>query len=188
MTVYLDDWRQPAEIRGRVDRWSHLIGDHREELHAFAARFGVSHRAFQDHAWRWHYDVPERLRTAVIGAGAEPIGWRDLGFMLRARRRSIDYPPPATGALFVTAPVDPHAVARVLAMRLAVPYVNADRGPVELPRVRRGSDGIVYAGRARPDGSAAVEVIELTTNRGASDVVEVLVAQWLGRKLRDMTD
>ena len=27
LTVYVDDWRQRATVRGRADRWSHLLAD-----------------------------------------------------------------------------------------------------------------------------------------------------------------
>ena len=37
LTVYVDDWRQRATIRDREDRWSHLLADEPEELHAMAA-------------------------------------------------------------------------------------------------------------------------------------------------------
>ena len=37
LTVYVDDWRQRATIRQREDRWSHLLADDPEELHALAA-------------------------------------------------------------------------------------------------------------------------------------------------------
>src|SRR5450631_1927344 len=32
MTVYLDDWRQPAHLGPVDDRWSHLVADTDEEL------------------------------------------------------------------------------------------------------------------------------------------------------------
>lgn len=41
MTVYVDDIRMPARI-GRIDaRWSDLMADTDEELHAFAAKLGL---------------------------------------------------------------------------------------------------------------------------------------------------
>ena len=42
LTVYVDDWRQRATIRHREDRWSHLLADDPEELHAMAAQLGHS--------------------------------------------------------------------------------------------------------------------------------------------------
>ncbi len=89
MTVYLDDWRQPARLGRVTDRWSHLVADTDEELHAFAASLGMRREWFQwkphrpHHA---HYDVPERHRARVLARGAVPVGWRDVGRMVRARR------------------------------------------------------------------------------------------------------
>ena len=67
MTVYLDDWRQPARLGPVDDRWSHLVADTDEELHAFAARLGMRREWFQHKAGRphqAHYDVPERAAAA----------------------------------------------------------------------------------------------------------------------------
>ena len=65
LTVYVDDWRQRATIRGRTDRWSHLLADDPEELHAMAAALGIPPRGYQLHrrsAALNHYDLPEVLR------------------------------------------------------------------------------------------------------------------------------
>lgn len=89
MTVYLDDWRQPAHLGPVRDRWSHLVADDEDELHAFAARLGMRRSWFQykdsrpHHA---HYDVPERARADALALGAVEITWRELGRLLRARR------------------------------------------------------------------------------------------------------
>ena len=60
--------------RGR--RWSHLVSDtDYAELHAFvAAHLDIPRRAFQGD----HYDVPEELYDVAVGAGAEPVGAREL--------------------------------------------------------------------------------------------------------------
>jgi hypothetical protein len=60
--------------RGRM--WSHLVSDvDHDELHAFvAAHLGMPRRAFQGD----HYDVPEELYAIAVGAGAEPVGSREL--------------------------------------------------------------------------------------------------------------
>ena len=47
VTVYLDDWRQPARLGPVDDRWSHLVADTDEELHAFASRLGMRREWFQ---------------------------------------------------------------------------------------------------------------------------------------------
>ncbi len=96
MTVYLDDWRQPARLGKVADRWSHLVADTEEELHAFAARLGMRREWFQHKQHRphhAHYDVPERARREVLEMGAVAVSWRELGRMLRSRR-----PPAGNGA------------------------------------------------------------------------------------------
>ncbi len=90
VTVYLDDWRQPAHLGPVDDRWSHLIADTDEELHAFARRMGMRREWFQEKPGRphhGHYDLPERARTEAVANGAVEITWRDLGRMVRERRR-----------------------------------------------------------------------------------------------------
>ena len=83
MTVYVDDWRQPARVGRLRARWSHLtVGpdDSIEELHALAARIGLKRAWFQDKPWpHQHYDVTDTKRQAAIAAGAVPITWREAG-------------------------------------------------------------------------------------------------------------
>jgi hypothetical protein len=97
MTVYVDDARIPARV-GRISgRWSHLTATTQDELHAFAAQLGLQRRWFQTcrntrlcppaQCPHWHYDVTEGRRAAAIQAGAVPIGIRDLGALITARRR-----------------------------------------------------------------------------------------------------
>ena len=89
MTVYLDDWRQPARLGTVDDRWSHLVADDEDELHEFAAKLGMRRQWYQHKPARphqAHYDLPERWRDAAVALGAVPIGWRELGRMLRRRR------------------------------------------------------------------------------------------------------
>jgi len=67
----------------RGERWCHLTSDASyDELHAFveALGLGVPRRAFQGD----HYDVPERFRQAVVGAGATEVGSRELLRRLKA--------------------------------------------------------------------------------------------------------
>ncbi|MFW5471459.1 DUF4031 domain-containing protein [Knoellia sp. CPCC 206435] len=60
--------------------WSHLVSDTSvEELHTFAARVGIPRRGFEGD----HYDVPEERYAAVVAAGAQPIGGRELLARLR---------------------------------------------------------------------------------------------------------
>jgi hypothetical protein len=89
VAVYLDDWRQPARLGPVEDRWSHLVGDDEEELHAFAAQLGMRREWYQHKDRRphqGHYDVPERRRAMAVALGAQPVTWRDVGRMLRRRR------------------------------------------------------------------------------------------------------
>jgi hypothetical protein len=91
LTVYVDDWRQPATIRDRADRWSHLLADDPEELHALAAQLGIPRRGYQRHrrsAVLNHYDVPERLRLLAIELGAVPVTWREMARLTRQWRRA----------------------------------------------------------------------------------------------------
>ena len=89
MTVYLDDWRQAAHLGPVDDRWSHLVADTDEELHAFAERMGMRRAWFQDRPGRphhAHYDLPERARAEAVANGAVEVTWRELGRILRDRR------------------------------------------------------------------------------------------------------
>ena len=91
MTVYLDDWRQPAHLGPVDDRWSHLVADTDEELHEFASRMGMRREWFQDKSGRphlAHYDLPDRARAEALSNGAGEVTWRALGRMLRDRRAS----------------------------------------------------------------------------------------------------
>lgn len=79
MGVYVDD----ARIAWRGRRWSHLVADTRDELHAAAEQLGLRREWAQDKGRTLHYDLPEEYRLRAIELGlAEPISWREL-----ARRR-----------------------------------------------------------------------------------------------------
>ncbi|MEO3870169.1 DUF4031 domain-containing protein [Nonomuraea sp. B12E4] len=72
MTVLIDPpiWPGP---RGLM--WSHLVSDSSlEELHDFAVRLGMPHRAFD----RDHYDVPESAHARAVALGAEAVSSREL--------------------------------------------------------------------------------------------------------------
>ncbi len=104
MTVYLDDWRQPARLGPIDDRWSHLVADTVEEFHDFATRMGMRRALFQDRPARphhAHYDIPERARAEAVARGAVELTWRELGRMLRDRKasgaRSVGSPRAAAG-------------------------------------------------------------------------------------------
>ena len=86
MTVYVDNWRQPARIGRLSARWSHLTADSPAELHTFAACLGLRRAWYQDKGHRWHYDVTESKRRQAITLGARPIGWREMSELVTARR------------------------------------------------------------------------------------------------------
>ncbi|MFC7607231.1 DUF4031 domain-containing protein [Streptosporangium amethystogenes subsp. fukuiense] len=79
MTVYVDDWRQPARVGRLSGRWSHMVGDDLDELHAFALRLGLRRSWFQPQGgWYPHYDVTESKRVQAVRQGAIAVSWRHL--------------------------------------------------------------------------------------------------------------
>jgi hypothetical protein len=92
VTVYVDDWRQPATVGPVTARWSHLTADTAEELHAFAETLGLRRSWFQGHSHdrlRHHYDVTDRLRHEAISRGAVAVTWRQAARDRRARRSTL---------------------------------------------------------------------------------------------------
>ncbi|MEN4464224.1 DUF4031 domain-containing protein [Mycolicibacterium fortuitum] len=91
MTVYVDDMRMPARV-GRLNaRWSHLLADTDEELHAFADRLGLRRSWHQKPGTAIsHYDVTDTKRELAIRLGAVPINY--MGEQSRAliRRKRAD--------------------------------------------------------------------------------------------------
>lgn len=84
MATYVDDMRAPY---GRLIM-CHMIADTDEELHAMAARIGVSRRWWQappkvSHS---HYDICLSKRSLAIAAGAIEITVRQTAQMCRQRR------------------------------------------------------------------------------------------------------
>lgn len=93
MTVYVDDWRQPARV-GRLEAvWSHLTADTDEELHEFAARLGLrrewAQHMDQPNRSLHHYDVTESKRRQAIRLGAVAQSWRDTGRRVADERRRL---------------------------------------------------------------------------------------------------
>lgn len=88
MTVIVDNFRTPATVRGRSDRWSHLTATTQQELHEFAVyKLRLARSWFQDHGdGRWHYDLTDAKRTQAIRLGAQPVDIRELGEFVRNRR------------------------------------------------------------------------------------------------------
>lgn len=90
MTVFVDDFRVSAVVRGMRRRWSHLLADSDEELLEFAKRIGL------DPAWiqhpgepHCHFDVTDAMRVKAIAAGAEQITYRESGALVGVKRERM---------------------------------------------------------------------------------------------------
>lgn len=97
MTVYVDNARIPARAGRTTARWSHLTADTPDELHAFAARFGMRRVWYRQQCKRpcapegqscphWHYDVTDARRADAVRLGAVEIDLSQMGDLIRARR------------------------------------------------------------------------------------------------------
>ncbi len=85
MPVYVD----PMMGCVKSSRWPytkacHMFADSDQELHAFAARLGLSHRWFQTPARKYfqcvsfhHYDLTEGKRAEAVRMGAIELNRRD---------------------------------------------------------------------------------------------------------------
>ena len=89
MACYVDSVRAYPGAGLRHREFCHLLADSREELHAMADAIGMPRRFFQDHLWRWHYDLPRDLRARAVGLGAHEVTLQDVGALLRERRRAV---------------------------------------------------------------------------------------------------
>lgn len=89
MSCYVDTVRAYPDAGLRFTAYCHLLADTPEELHAMAARLGLPRRAFQDHPWRWHYDLPGPLHGAAVAAGAVVVEYHAVGRLLRERRLAL---------------------------------------------------------------------------------------------------
>jgi hypothetical protein len=89
LATYVDALQNYPEAGLRFTEFCHLLADTRAELHEMADQLGVPRRFFQDHAWRWHYDLPRHVRVEAVRLGAIEITRRDVAVMLRARRTAI---------------------------------------------------------------------------------------------------
>jgi hypothetical protein len=90
MSSYVDTVRGYPDAGLRYTDYCHLLADTPEELHAMAAALGVPRRLFQDHPWRWHYDLPGHLRAAAVALGALELDIHGVGTLLKARRTAVD--------------------------------------------------------------------------------------------------
>lgn len=105
MTTYVDDMQMNATVpngnHAVTGRWSHLMADTDEELHAFAARLGLK-RAWAQYpgTWKSHYDVTTTKRAEAIRLGAVPLSFpHESGRYTRCRQtgepffRDCEQPP-----------------------------------------------------------------------------------------------
>jgi hypothetical protein len=86
MSCYVDVARHYPDAGLRFSDFCHLLADTREELHEIADQLGMPRRFFQDHPWRWHYDLPLHLRADAVRLGAKELSTREVAEMLRRRR------------------------------------------------------------------------------------------------------
>jgi hypothetical protein len=90
MACYVDAARDYPDAGLRFTRFCHLLADTPEELHQMADRLGVPRRLFQQHAWRWHYDLPAHLREQAVACGAIEVDMHQVGALLRRRRAAVE--------------------------------------------------------------------------------------------------
>lgn len=86
MACYVDTVRAYPGAGLHFREFCHLLADTREELHAMAEAIGMPRRLFQDHPWRWHYDLPEHMRASAVRHGAREVTLHEVGALLRERR------------------------------------------------------------------------------------------------------
>jgi hypothetical protein len=89
MTCYVDSVRAYPDAGFRYTEFCHLLADDRDELHAMAGALGLPRRAFQDHPWRWHYDLPAPFRPRAVELGAVEVGLTFVGGLLKRRRSEV---------------------------------------------------------------------------------------------------
>lgn len=92
MSVYVDDMQRPARVGRLQARWSHLMADTDDELHAFAAALGLRRAWHQKPGTAIsHYDLTETKRQLALRLGAVPIGYmsRESMDLIRRRRASM---------------------------------------------------------------------------------------------------
>jgi hypothetical protein len=89
LTCYVDAVRSYPGRGLRHTEFCHLLADTREELHDMADALGIPRRFFQDHAWRWHHDLPEHLRARAVALGAREVTMHEVGELLRRRRAGL---------------------------------------------------------------------------------------------------
>jgi hypothetical protein len=92
LAVYVDRLQSYPDAGLRFTEFCHLLADTPDELHAMADALAMPRRFFQDHPWRWHYDLPAHLRDQAVHLGAVELTTREVATMLRARRATVAKP------------------------------------------------------------------------------------------------
>lgn len=89
MTLYVDNMRRRAQIKGRPANWSHLMADTSEELHAAARALGLKPEWIQHKGThREHFDVTDMNRKRAIRfLGAVELKYPHETGALLARKR-----------------------------------------------------------------------------------------------------
>ncbi|WP_333826907.1 DUF4031 domain-containing protein [Pararhodobacter sp.] len=85
MTVYVDPARHPF---GHM-MMCHMMADSTAELLAMADRIGVQRKWLQRPGTPYeHFDISKAMRTKALKLGAQEVTSRDLGLLIRERRRA----------------------------------------------------------------------------------------------------
>lgn len=92
MAVYVDDMLRSARVGRIQSRWSHLVADTTEELHAFAARLGMRPSWVQYPGTpKEHYDLTEPKRRQAVALGAEEITYpHGIAEVIGRKRRAAE--------------------------------------------------------------------------------------------------
>jgi hypothetical protein len=130
VTVYIDDMRMAATVGPINARWSHLMADTDDELHAFAGILGLKRSSVRFRGtWKSRYEVTESARRRAIQLGAVPIGYGSdefLEFLHRKQQREPAQIMPKRSAIRLIRRIRDHfARAYVLVSHDDVNHVRA---------------------------------------------------------------
>ncbi len=89
MACYVDTVRHYPDAGLRFTDYCHLLADTEPELHALAGALGLPRPIYQEHPWRWHYDLPAHLRERAVELGAVSVEMHQVGALLKARRDAL---------------------------------------------------------------------------------------------------
>ncbi len=92
MACYVDTVRSYPNAGLRFTEFCHLLADTRTELHVMADAIGMPRAFFQDHPWRWHYDLPEHVRDRAVQQGAVVVTMHEVGALLKRRKAALNGP------------------------------------------------------------------------------------------------